>query len=629
MLSVFVVLALSTLQEPRADEAPPRATAAESDASAVPDDAAAGELEQMRAVEKATIDPRAQAGAVVRNLAGQLGAFSATHDRLAQAIDSMDLSGEEENFVLPIVDNVEQFDVSLVRDKYDIPIEMRPLVAQYIRFFQGAGRKWFRRWMARSTRYIPLMQPLLETLGMPRDTVYLAMIESGFSSQAKSFAQAVGPWQFISSTGKLFGLKEDFWIDERRDPVKATRAAAAYLTVLKRDLGNWYLAWAGYNTGGGRVRRAMQAHGAKDFWELSETKKIFKETKHYVPKLIAAALVAKNPQAFGFDPSEFDYQSAFTFEEVKLPQAVEMELLAQAAGVPIEVLQELNPEIKRWCTPPATPDAPYIFRVPEGDADKVTARLEQLEPAERLHFATVVVRKGDTLSKIAARNNSAGEAIIRLNQLPSAKMLKLGSQLIVPIPEAGKLASAKDPQIERQVVLARRDRLFAPRPQDEVPAGTVFARRRAAGGSIVLSKVGEKTMVTYGVAQGDSLWSIAKRFSVPVGDIKAWNPARASAKHLLAGAALTLWPPAAVVATLTDSPSPPQASVARASSKSKAGPKDAAQSAGKTAHLYKVARGDNLWVIARRHGVTTSDIRDWNNLQSSKIVAGQSLVVRR
>ena len=228
------------------------------------------ELEAMRALEEVTIDPHARSGASIRATLGQLGYASLTRDRLENALEASELSGEELAFVLDPVTDVESFDVLKVKDRYDIPVEMNALVAQYIHFFQGGGRKWFRRWMSRSHRYIPLMQPLLEAKGLPRDTVYLAMIESGFNTQAKSWARAVGPWQFIAGTAKMFKLRDDFWVDERRDPVKATNAAADYLSQLHGNLGHWYLAWAGYNTGGGRVRRMVDMYGTTSFWELSE-----------------------------------------------------------------------------------------------------------------------------------------------------------------------------------------------------------------------------------------------------------------------------------------------------------------------------------------------------------------------
>lgn len=583
------------------------------------------ELEEMRALEAAAIDPQAQSAASMRTTLGQLPAGSLTRDRLESALELAELSGEDLSFELSPITDVEKFDVALVKDRYDIPVEMQPLVAQYIHFFQGAGRKWFRRWMSRSARFIPVMQPILEGKGLPRDTVYLAMIESGFNTQAKSWARAVGPWQFISDTGKLFKLKDDFWIDERRDPIKSTVAAADYLGLLYNTLGHWYLAWAGYNTGGGRVRKMIETYGTRDFWALSDKRGFARETKHYVPKLIACALVAKHPDAFGFTPDEFEFEQPFEYDEVKLSDSVDLEVIAQASGSSLEAIQELNPEIKRWCTPPATDAQPYVLRLPKGKKDTFAENFAKYAPAERLHFAIHRVAKGDTLSKIAVTYHSAQEAILRMNHLPSARSLRLGSDLVVPVPSASALKAGRtDVAIERQVARARRSGLTAMRPEEEIPAGAQPERsaagKVAVGGSIAIDTVGGRKRVTYGVARGDSLWVIARRFDVHVADLKEWNEALASGRGLKVGLALTIWPGDKAELTASSAPSAPASPTpAPAASTPKVDVKP-----GST---HTVGTGDSMWTIARKYGCSVENLKKWNALDNTKLKKGQVLVV--
>ncbi len=520
--------------EPRASAPAPAPTPDDDDA----------ELDELRALEEASIDPSARSDAALRLNLSRLGYGTLLRDSLEGALAEAEASGEELPFELAPVTDVAAFDVSLVRDRYDIPVEMHPLVAQYIRFFQGAGRRWFRRWMNRSSRYLPLMQPILEEKGLPRDTVYVAMIESGFNTQAKSWARAVGPWQFISGTAKMFNLREDFWVDERRDPVKATRAAADYLSLLYQNTGHWYLAWAGYNTGGGRVRMMVQKYGTTDFWRLSEGKGFARETKHYVPKLIACALVAKHPEAFGFSPDEFEFEPPLEWDEVQLEAPVDLEVLALSAGTTVEDIRALNPELKHWATPPATEKEPYTLRVPAGRRDTFVANFTKYAPSERLNFRVHRVKKGDTLSKIAQSYRSAPEAIMRMNGLNNPRALKVGVDLLVPVPSAGALkAGRSDVALERQVARARRSGLAAARPEEEIPAGTGPATKVAVGGSIAVDKVEGRTRVTYGVARGDTLWSIARRFDVRVADLRAWNTALgSSARGLKVGTSLLVWP---------------------------------------------------------------------------------------
>jgi len=581
------------------------------------DEPASEELEEMRALEDAVLDPAAKPSPEVLRSVRALGTASPLRARLEDGAEV--LSGDEPVVNLGLVTDLSTFDVGTIAPEYDIPIEMQPTVAQYVQFFQGPGRKWFRKWMSRSTRYIPMMTPLLERGGLPRDTVYLAMIESGFSPGATSWARAAGPWQFISATGRRFGLKQDFWVDERRDPLKATVAAGRYLTELHGALGHWYLAWAGYNAGGEKLRRMMVRRGTADFWALSDGKGLAKETKHYVPKLIACALVAKHPRAFGFTDDEFDFQEPLQFDEVPVVEPTDLDLVARAAGTSTETIRELNPELRRWCTPPATTARPYLLHVPRGTKDTVIAALARIPAGERLSYRIHHVRKGDTLSRIALQYHSAPEAILQFNRLRSAKTLRINSELAVPVPSARALADAGH-GLERQVARARAQGYLAPAPEDEIPAGTRSGPPRAlAQGTVKTEVVDGKTRVQYGVQSGDSLWTIAQRFGVSVEQVQTWNSlGKKARKGLQVGTVLTVWPgpaaapievkPAAVVAQVDRPATPAHPPVASTP----------ASAAGAKPGMHQLAEGETLWSVAQQYGVSVDDLKRWNRIRHAR-----------
>jgi peptidoglycan lytic transglycosylase D len=464
-----------------------------------------------------------------------------------------------------------------------------------------------------------MMTPLLERAGLPRDTVYLAMIESGFAPSATSWARAAGPWQFISSTGRRFGLKQDFWVDERRDPPKATVAATRYLSELHEALGHWYLAWAGYNAGGEKLRRMMQRRGTSDFWALSDGKGLAKETKHYVPKLIACALVAKHPRAFGFSEDEFEFQRPLEFDEVPVVEPTDLEALARAAGTSSEVLHELNPELRRWCTPPASAARPYTLRVPRGTRETVLAALARLPAQERLTYRIHRVRRGDTLSRIALQYHSAPEAILQFNRLRSAKTLRINTELAVPVPSARAVAESGH-GLERQVARARAQGYVAPAPEEEIPAGVRTGPQRAlAQGPIKSEVVDGKTRVQYGVQNGDSLWTIAQRFAVSIEQLQSWNNlGRKARRGLQIGTVLVVWPgagaapvevkPAAVVAQAD----PPPAAPARPA------PASAPPPAGSKPGVHQLAEGETLWSVAQIYGVSVDDLKRWNRIRHAR-----------
>lgn len=491
------------------------------------------EMEEFRAMEELEVPADIPTQAQVQSLIERLGAGNPLRHHLTYALDDIDprASFLTESPVALITD-IAGFDVNRVKSKYDIPVEMHPMVEKYIQFFLGRGRQWFSKWMSRSTRYIPLFQPILAQYGLPKDTVYLSMIESGFSPQAYSWASASGPWQFIASTGKLYQLKQDFWVDERRDPIKSTHAASRFLMHLYQDLGHWHLAWAGYNTGGARVRRVINKKGTKDFWTLTEGRGLAKETKHYVPKLIAAALVAKHYREFGFKDEEFEYLEPFAFEEVKVDAATELEVLAAAAGTTVEMIHELNPELKRWCSPPASAEAPYTLRVPPGTAKTFQENYAQLDATKKLNFVVHRIARGDTLSKIALKYKSLTEVIMRLNGLQTPKTLKVGTELAIPLPHPQAVA-----QFEAQAQQARKAGFIAPKPEEEIPAGVM---KKAARGSVRKEKVDGKERITYGVAPGDSLWIISQRFGCSMEELMRWNGLTKRSK-LQIGMPIAIW----------------------------------------------------------------------------------------
>ena len=302
---------------------------------------------------------------------------------------------------------------------FDIPIVINEKVEHFVQYFQTTAKNRFASWLARSEKYIPFMRTVLKENRLPEDLVYMALIESGFNPYAYSRSKASGPWQFIYLTGKRYGLKVNWWVDERRDPEKSTVAAAKYLKDLYDMFECWYLAAAGYNAGEFKIVKAMKRYRTEDFWELTKYPFLKQETKDYVPQMIAAALIAKDPEAYGF--AGIEYQEPLRYDKVKVPPLMDLQLIAKTAEAPLEEIKDLNPELLRGCIPPDDPD--YEIRIPLGKGELFLKNLEALQPIEKVRFKTHTVKKGDTIQRIARLYQVEVDPLLEINRTQKRKPL--------------------------------------------------------------------------------------------------------------------------------------------------------------------------------------------------------------
>jgi membrane-bound lytic murein transglycosylase D len=338
--------------------------------------------------------------------------------------------------------------------------------------------------MERAEVYVPLLQQILREEGLPEELVYLSMIESGFNPKAYSYAHAVGPWQFIRSTGRIFGLKSDWWYDERRDPVKATYAACKYLKRLYTEFDDWYLALAAYNSGEGRVHRHMRHYNTRDYWEL---KRLPRQTRNYVPTFLAALTIMKDPEKYGFKKISFKGYSEY--DSVLVTECLDLNLVADIIETDYQSLKDLNPAIVRWCTPP-TQDSIWL-KVPLGTTAMFHEKVATIPEDQKRSWVRHKVRSGETLSIIAQKYRTSMKAImdIKSNNIRSPHRISAGKYLLIPVPP-NKYSSG--------LALASIDY-----DEEYIPDG--------------------RSRVTYTVRKGDNLGLIAQKFGTSVKSLKGWN----------------------------------------------------------------------------------------------------------
>jgi len=426
--------------------------------------------------------------------------------------------------------------------RYDFPVVKNARVQELLNYYtHGNGYRSLHLWLERSGRYLPLMRQTFAEEGLPQDLAFLALVESGFNSNAHSWANAVGYWQFIESTGRMYGLNNDWWRDERRDVEKATRAAARYLKDLYARFDDWYLAVAAYNAGPGKILNAIRRYNTRDFWRLAKGSYLRPETKRYIPKLLAAIIIAKEPEKYGF--SELEYAPPLEFDTVVVPQPTDLEVVAQITGVDYDTLKVLNPELKRWCTPPGVEN--YTLRLPPGAAGGFAERYAQIPADERNRYRRHELQAGENLAVIARRYNIRVDDIIALNRIKDPRRLQIGQNLILPLHHeytSTPIAELEDDYMRtyrRSYTVRKGDSLWKIARNNNVTEKQLRVWNRLGWSDLLRpgqkllvsapstrSKSGSSTpmrQIVYKVRKGDTLWDIGRQYSIDAGTIREWN----------------------------------------------------------------------------------------------------------
>jgi membrane-bound lytic murein transglycosylase D len=433
---------------------------------------------------------------------------------------------------------------------YDIPIVINERVEYFIDYFQNRVRKSFAKWLVRAPQVAPYMRARFQQEGLPEDLIYISLIESGFSAQATSRARAVGYWQFIAGTARRYGLRVDKWVDERRNIEKSTEAAIAYLKELHQMFGSWYLAAAAYNSGEGRIQKAIDKSGSENLWELAELTNLRNETKDYVPKLIAATMIAKEPAKYGF--AGIPQVAPLEVDTVTVPTPTDLRVIAAAAGTNLETIRALNPSLRSHATPPGVTDFPVL--VPRGSGGSFSERIAQVPAAKRLVEHYHVVRRGETPNRIAAKYGISTAELMEENEIRNPRALRVGQRLRIPDKDGGEielpaeLAQAPAPPAATENPPA--GGADAPPAEANPPAADADkagARVDATGldgePTVVEVPAGADETVRYRVKKGDTLYHIAVAHGVGVDDLRRWNPA--VGKRIYPGTILLIHPPAA------------------------------------------------------------------------------------
>jgi membrane-bound lytic murein transglycosylase D len=475
-------------------------------------------------------------------------------------------------------------DVIEDEQKLEIPLILNKKVENAIQYFQKRGRRVFTKWLQRTGRYQDLILPILNEEGVPEELFYLAMIESGFNPHARSYAKAVGIWQFIYSTGKAYGLNSSWWYDDRRDPEKSTRAAARHLKDLYGRFGNWYLAIAGYNYSPGKIERRMRKYKVNEFWDLP---RLPRQTRNYVPTFIAAVHIAKSPEKYGFF---VEPENPVIYDTVTVKECVDLNVVAKCVATTFQKIKKMNPALVRWCTPPDKDQ--WLLNIPKGSRDIFLQNYSKLPDNQKFTYLRHRIRGGETLSEISRKYGVSVYEIKRFNKIRGT-LIREGQSLVIPYPQ--------NKQYAKQLARASTKK---------------YSSYRRPGKPI--KNVPGKEKYVHVVSTGETLWDIATFYDVTITKIRQWNRLGYS-RIIYPEQELNIWLPEKLESlpkkTVTNIPNSPILENL---------PNDSGE---KKTIIYTVRRGDTLWDIASRYHVSIRDIKRWNNRRSNMIKPGDELKI--
>ncbi|MGC9364391.1 MAG: LysM peptidoglycan-binding domain-containing protein [Fidelibacterota bacterium] len=414
------------------------------------------------------------------------------------------------------------------------PLVSSRQIQRIIEYFQTREHDRFQEWLNNAGLYKAHMMPILRDYGLPEEIFYLALIESGYNPIAYSYAHAAGQWQFIASTGALYGLKRNWWIDERRDPIKSTYAAAKYLKKLYEEFDDWFLALAAYNTGELRVWRAIRREGTRDYWKL---RSLPKQTRNYIPTLMAGMTIALNPAKYGFENNP---KETWQWDEVIINGCYEFEDIARVSGISSSVLKEYNPELRRWITPPDVEN--YVLRVPVGKGAGLAEKLAELPSVDsKPQWTTHRVRRGQTLSYIARKYGTSVSALIAANNIRNKNQIKVGQVLRIPTSNYYAAPSASSDQDMITHVVRKGETLSEIGERYGVGVSKIRSLNDLYGKRYIypgqrLKIPGKKsqtvqysstpsgmTKIIHVVKRGETLSEIADAYGVGLSRVRSWN----------------------------------------------------------------------------------------------------------
>ena len=505
-------------------------------------------------------------------------------DRILEGVNSEDMQGLQEGdgfteqkaepapideangVTFPVDPKIKaQAEVEVQATRSDLPLMLTDPVAGYINYFSTRGRSTLEHALIRGGRYQDMIQKILRQEGVPQELIYLAQAESGFHPLAVSRVGARGMWQFMGSRARGYGLQRSWWVDERQDPEKATHAAARHLKDLYNQFGDWYLAMAAYNSGPGTVQQAVRRTGYADFWELYRRNVLPKETRNYVPIIVAVTIMAKNPAQYGLD--QLETEKPIAYDTVKIDYPVDLRLVAECVDAPAATLQELNPSLLRWTTPK---NQEFELRLPAGTKASYLSAIQAIPQDMRVWWRYHKIAPGDTLTSIAREYHSTPHAIAQANDLEIQADLEPESRLVIPI------APGKHPPSEQ----------------------ATYARR----------------ITRYKVHKGDTVQSVADNFGVPPVMVRRWNHLKGESVQGRRVLYVHL-------------PVTPNGSDAIRASTPKSQSSNRLRRTAKTPTRHKVKQGETLSSIASSYKTTVAAIRhDNGNLATLR--PGMILLIR-